>query len=355
MTRRTDALAIIALVALSLSVPAALAAWLLAGPEAPALALDGHGKAPRTLAAAPGHGAGGAAGAGDVGVAPDGPSAPVTVIGMLYTRGLATVDWNGVGIPVENGAYAYLGGETIAVGPEAMGVLRLADGSSVFLCPDSRARLEIDAGGTVALTVMSGTSRFVFQPGRAFEVDAGGVLIDAPAGPTSQVLVGEVEVPEDGGCVLCGLGGTLNVAGATAAPAGKIVRVGPGGDASVTDIPGAFAAAFGPDNQALAGAGDLPFLCRCREIERYADGQGAPAQPGAPVVPPDGALGVPATPPVEPPGLPALALAQPGAPDPFDPNLLPPPAAGPAATPFTVPPPLVPTGGSGGGGSTSPS
>ena len=357
MSRRTDVLAGIALVALTLSVPAALAAWLLAGPETAAVALAVEEGAPASPDA-PGMpvatGAANSAGPGEpvvLALAGDAPAAPLSAIGILYTRGLASVDWNGVEIPVENGTYAYVGGETVTVGPDAMGVLRLADGSSVFLCPGSRARLEIDADGTFALSVLSGTSRFAFQPGRPFEVDAGGVLIGAQQGPSTDLLIGEVEVPEEGGCVLCGLGGTLTVAGAPPAPAGRIVRVAADGGASVGDIPAAFAAILDA-GQLQGGAGDLPFLCRCREIDRYAEGQGEP-QPGA-VVPPEG-VAVPSAPPVEPPGLPALALAEPGPPDPFDPNLLPPPAAGPGTTTVTVPPPLIPTGGSGGGGSASPS
>lgn len=335
------------------------------------------------------------------------------VAGVLYTNGPVKVDWNGVNIPVQNSSYAYTGGELITTPPNGMGILRLGNGGTVFVCPGSKIRLSRTPAGDFTVDVAEGKSRFLFPAETPFRVRVNDTILTPdtsapPLGESAQpaIFAGEVESTKNGGCLLCGLQNNLNVAGpgaasasgALSALAGQIVTV-PG-----TPKPGAAAAASN-----AAGGGqkvsvlDMPqnvrstlqagldaagrsagFLCKCRELREYtvkvaelmarqqaedtADSERTEAEialaaSGDPeLLPPD------AAPPVAPPTIPGFELADSGAPD-FLPGLV--PAAGPGSagelpgsageppalpdTPIIVPPPFVPGSGAGGGGVVSPS
>jgi hypothetical protein len=291
---------------------------------------------------------------------------------VLYTRGRALVDWNGVAIPVQDGSYAYEGGETVTLEPDAMGLLRLSDGSSVFICPGATARLRNTAGGAVELELIRGSSRFAFPRDRRFLVRANAALLGPsdlrPESRGEPYFVGEARAHEEGTCVLCALKNDISLALERAperrehAQAGTVAEIRPQdatGDGFVvgrTPIPDE-AMALIRAASAGDGAGGQ-YLCRCDELYRYARERGsrvaaqdqANQPPGTRPQVPD------AVPEILPPDAPPLALAEPGPPDPFDPNLLPPPAAGePGDAVVTVAPPAVPGGGTGGGGVASPS
>ncbi len=293
------------------------------------------------------------------------------VSGVLYTRGTATVTWNGVSFPVRDGSYAYSGGERIAVGPQAIGLLRLADGSTVILCSGAEAVLTRGDGGAWRLELTRGSSRFAFRAGSVFSVRAGATEIRPwVRDPAAGVFEGEVKRYADGGCLVCELRRGVTVVAGRASdsgagvPPGRVLEVtppAPGSSAdayrvSSTPIPQPLMlAALGPGGADGEPAG--AYLCRCedlkRGLERPEDAEPAlvTAEPEAPApqVVTEGTAEI--VPPVAPPDAPPVALAEPGPPDPFDPNVLPPPAAGEPAEPsVVVAPPAVPRAGGGGGG-----
>jgi hypothetical protein len=92
-------------------------------------------------------------------VTPAAPPATPLVIGQLYTTGPAQVDWNGVRIPVEDSSYAYAGGELISTPPGAMGILRLGDNGTVFICPGSQVRLSREPSGRYSAAAGSSSIR----------------------------------------------------------------------------------------------------------------------------------------------------------------------------------------------------
>ena len=106
---------------------------------------------------------------------PDAPPAsdqsttnPLTT-GTLYTSGKATVNWNGIIIPVENGTYGYVGNEIITIAPDGMGILQV-DGGTIFLCPNSVARISRKADGSYDYQILSGLNRFAFDADTPFEI-----------------------------------------------------------------------------------------------------------------------------------------------------------------------------------------
>ncbi len=327
------------------------------------------------------------------------------VTGVLYTKGKAMVDWNGARIPVENGSYAYVGGEIIEMAPDAIGVLKLADGGSVHICPGARVRLSRSSSGEFYLNINRGASRFKFRADKAFEVKVNDVVMTSAVSPQSagpnDFVTAEVHAKQKSGCIVCGLKSNLKVTSlgkdgnenSTTSPAGELldVNTGTGNQASSlvkTPIPADIMSGMTPASAGGTGQGNA-YLCRCQEIQQYAKDlaeanraiaqaiteappKTAPteqvvdttAPPTGPVVEPpsdqsiaEAAIPPPATaPPVAPPIAPPLALAVPGAPDPFDPNVLPPPAAGEPDEPIlVVAPPVIPVAGSGGGLPASPS
>jgi hypothetical protein len=286
---------------------------------------------------------------------------------VLYTRGTATVSWNGVQIPVKDGSYAYVGGESVRMQPDAMGVLRLPDGSGVVLCPGASASLSRDSTGGYELVVDQGSARFTFASKARFSVLANGTVVEPAPGrePDGGPVEGEVSARSDGGCLVCELESRIRIAiagGAATVPPqeqpGRVVMVTPGAagappQISSTPIPAALLGQLRTASQDEPAA----FLCRCEELirdpQREARQEPLPG-PGSRVDPaadPERLL-----PPVAPPDAPPLALAEPGPPNPFDPNVLPPPAAGEPLSPVvTVAPPAVPFTGTGGsGGVTAP-
>ncbi|MFT5173118.1 MAG: hypothetical protein ACI8W7_001289 [Gammaproteobacteria bacterium] len=340
-------------------------------------------------------------------------TSPITAI--LYTNGESEVSWNGSEFAVNNGSYAYVGGETIQMAAASIGLLRLSNGDSVYICGPSTVSL---SRAPHVLDITHGSARFFVKEENNFTVRANGVDISPAAGTRDGVTEGEVSALTDGASVVYELVGKLQIntdgANAPAPPAGSsanIYDVAPASQAigprrvSVQSIP----AAAMPASLHSGASARAAFLCQGEELRRTVnelarlliaavesdEAAAAEADLAAAVIAPEAAptdaltadpqapqetaqpaqepsqqsdqppLGVAdappdapdvLTPPVAPPEAPPLALAQPEAPDPFDPNVLPPPAAGEPTDPIViVAPPVVPSSGSGGGGIASPS
>lgn len=323
--------------------------------------------------------------------------APVVplVAGVLYTNGPVKVNWHGVPIRVDSSSYAYTGGELVTTAPNAMGILRLRGGSTIFICPGSRVRVSHSSTGGYVLNIVDGSSRFMFDANTPFAVRLNDIVMTpGTAAPPPQdaaqtsMFVGEAQAEKDGGCLLCALqngmwvsapGLTQGTQQSVAAGAGQIIAV-PGpqkrgkttttaltgsptrdGDASgVTtieipqDLVSTMTAGVGPDGGGVRGIG---YLCKCRKLKEYAelaaqaggaaersDASGdhdalqvdaaAPAGPAGSSTP---AVPDPA-PAVTPPAIPGLVVAESGPPDPFVPGLI--PAAGDGSAPGDPPPVL---------------
>jgi len=308
------------------------------------------------------------------------PPATPLVIGTLYTSGRVIVDWNAIQIPVENSTYPYAGGELISTTARAMGILRLGDRGTIFICSGSQVRLSREPSGRYSLDVLKGSSRFVFDSQTPFQVRANETVITPDegvggtgGGPEKLAYSGEVEARPDGGCELCDLRGSLDVT--TSDPAT--------GRASILVMAGEILSVLAPESTAtgdgetgspfariqippelfsnmLAGAGTgvggrgIGYLCKCRKLKEYAHAverilaETPTAVPEA--IPID--LLPDVTPPVAPPGIPGLELVETGPPPPFVAGLTPPgDSPGPAEPlPVVVSPPLVPGVVIGGGG-----
>jgi hypothetical protein len=356
MSRSRDTLLILTLLALVSSGPVALAAYLISADRA---------LAPVTLAAAGDSGsAPGATAAG----APGARTGSPLLTGVLYTRGTARVNWNGVVIPVEDGSYAYLGGEVISTGPASMGVLQLDSDNTAYLCPDSRMSLTRADEGGFHVTISEGGGRFAFAPGTDYRIEANqGVLTPSADGARSEEpAVMEVAVfQRHPGGVICGFSGHLDVAGYPPRGGGGPIALGRAGPGEIVDLSRALR-----DEAASSGApvviqpipmpsgvrswlqrnapypprsGPIGYLCRCLELKRYAEADGIPDAAIRPrMLPPEGEALSRLPPDIAPP-------AEPGAPDAADLAVL----SGSVST-ITVPPPLVPLTGSGGGTSSTP-
>jgi hypothetical protein len=351
MSNARDTLLTVSLLALVLSGPAAVAAYVLAGEQA---------DLPLILAAVE---------------SPDAPTpsrAPL-LAGVLYTRGTPRVDWNGVEIPVSDGSYAYLGGEEVSSGDSDMGVLQLGQDNRVYMCPGSRMSVTRDVDGVYQIVISAGTGRFAFAPGTKFRIQSNQVVYSSPAGGSAQPTVVEIAAFHDHpGGVGCGFGGSLNVAGYPP-KGGEPIALGTAGPGEVIDLSRALrdekAASGAPvivepvsmpdhvqawlrENAAYPPApGPIGFLCRCEELKRYAEADGIPDAAIAPrMSPPDGPALTVLLAEDTAPGLPAAILASPDSPDPADPGAL-----SESAPVLTIPPPLVPARGSGGGLTSTPS
>lgn len=355
----------LALLVLSLLGPAALAAFVLTrDPGPPGVVLAALDATTPTTAAGP------------AATTPAGGTG-----GILYTRGTAMVNWNGVNIPVANGSYAYRGGELISTASNAMGMLDLGNDNRIYICPGSRVSLARDAAGAYQLYVGEGTSRYVFGPETAFDVRANRGLVTPRAGAAGGPVVGEISVFQDHpGGVVCSFDNTVDVAGFGPGDGGEPIALGSVGAGEIVDLSRALrderAATGSPvimspipmpaevrgwltRNAGPSGNGSfIGYLCRCEQLKRYADADGIPDTAIAPQLqPPEGEplpLSDPA-PPLDPPEAPSVALVVPGVPDPADPGVLPPPAPPPQAPGPTVPDPVIPIGGSGGGITSTPS
>ncbi|MFT5448857.1 MAG: hypothetical protein ACI9DC_004042 [Gammaproteobacteria bacterium] len=341
---------------------------------------------------------------------------PPPITAILYTNGSANVSWNDRVFVVENGSYAYVGGERVEVAPGSMGLLQLSDGSNVFACAGSSVSLARSDSGAYVLAVTRGSARFSFAAGTDFRVRASDTLITAGDSVTQAdgPFEGEVQSRADGGGLICELAQSLKVIGAgqnaasatpaalsgngAASPApvsGRVIEVGSSGAVTATPIP----AAAMPASLSAGASPGTAFLCQCealkkrvedllatQQAESQQDTASTPSEEVvAEVASPQGVTSdtpvaesspeavqsaeeasqqsdqppsaeAPVAPPVAPPDAPPVALAEPSSPDPFDPNILPPPAAGEPSNPVVfVAPPAVPTSGSGGGGVASPS
>jgi hypothetical protein len=309
--------------------------------------------------------------------APATPPATPLVIGQLYTSGPVKVDWNGVQIPVENSSYAYAGGELVSTPPGTMGILRLGDKGTIFICPESQVRLSREPSGLYSLDVLKGSSRFILDTQLPFQVRANETVITPEDGGFAPgraqeklVYTGEVQAQPRGGCVLCDLRGSLNVttpdeaAGGSVSvlvSAGEILTVSapdsqpapapaqkpaPGDSAGDSEtaspfflmqIPPALFSSMNVGRGAAMSSKGLSYLCKCQKLREY-------AREIAPILA------------ETPTRIPGLELAEMELPAPFMPGLLPPTPAGPAEPlPVVVSPPLVPVAGTGGGGVVSPS
>ena len=366
MSKRRDTLLTLALLALVFSGPAALAAYLVSGDQT---------TEPVMLAAV-----------SDTGAAPPAASVPGTrggqagmpvLMGVLYTRGTALVDWGGVKIPIEDGSYAYLGGEVISTGPGSMGVLQLDSDNSAYMCPGSKMSLTRADGGTYQIKIFEGAGRFAFAPGTDFRIEANqGVFSPSSDGAGSaEPTVVEIAVfQRHPGGVACGFSSRLDVAGYPADGGGTPIALGNAGPGEIIDLSRALS-----DESATRGTpvimqpiqmpagvrdwlqsnapyppdpGPIGYLCRCLELKRYAEADGIPDAAIAPrMLPPDSKALARVDSDTGPPELPPVVLAVPGAPDAADPGVL----SVPTATRLTVPPPLIPATGSGGGFASTPS
>ena len=368
MGKPRDTLLTLTLLALVSSGPAAVAAYLIAGDRA---------AEPMTLAAASDTGSGGPATASSA--PPERTRTPV-LAGLLFTRGTALVDWNGVKIPIEDGTYAYLGGEVISTGPGSMGVLQLDSESSAYLCPGSKMSLTRADGGAYHIQLFEGGGRFAFAPGSDYRIEVNrGVLSPSAVsrGSEEPVVLEIAAFQRHPGGVICGFSSNVDVAGYPAGGGGPIA-LGSAGPGEIVDLARALR-----DEAATAGTpvviqpikmpagvrswlhtnapypsspGPIGYLCRCLELKRYAEADGIPDTAIQPrMLPPDSealaSLPSDTGPSVAPPVLPPAVLAQPGVPNAADPGML----SSPASAPLTVPPPLVPISGSGGGFSSTPS
>lgn len=355
MSKARDTLLSLTLMVLVFSGPTAVAAYLLSS----------EGAAPGLVLAAAGEGAAGSA--------TGAPAAVPAMAGMLYTRGTPRVDWNGVDIPVADGSYAYLGGEEVSSGAGDMGVLRLAGNNRIYMCPGSRMRVRRGEDGAYVISIASGGGRFAFAPGTDFRIEANRGVYSPAAGAASEPTVAEVVAYADHpGGVACGFSSALAVAGYPAG-GGEPVALGTAGPGEIIDLARALEAeaavlgtpvivrpvAMPPSVQRWLREnapyppepGPIGYLCRCEELKRYAEADGIPEVAIVPrMSPPDGPA-LASLPLAEDPGpgLPPALLATPRAPDPADPGVL------PTAPRVTVPPPFVPTAGSGGGVTSTPS
>lgn len=365
MGRTRDTLLTVTLLALAGSGPVALAAYLISGERAaePVMlaAADDVGSGPGTTAAQ----------------APGAPTGSPVIAGVLYSRGSARVDWNGVMIPVEDGSYAYLGGEIISTGPASMGVLRLDTDNTAYLCPESRMSLRRAEDGVIHVRISEGSGRFAFAPGSDYRIEANrGVLTPSAEGSEAPAVVEVTVFQRHPGGVICGFSGDVDVAGYPAQAGREPVALGRAGPGEIVDLSRALR-----DEAASSGApvviqpipmpagvrswlernapyparpGPIGYLCRCLELKRYAEADGIPDAAIRPrLLPPDSealaSLPSEVAPPVAPPPLPPAVLAEPGVADPADLAVL----SSPLST-LTVPPPLVPVTGSGGGISSTP-
>lgn len=367
MSRTRETLAGLALLALIFSGPAAVGAYLLSGDDASdATTLAALGETPSEPSkAATG---GGAARTGNA-----------VLAGVLYTAGTALVDWNGVRIPVENGSYAYLGGEVVSTGPGDLAVLRLDSENSVYLCPSSRMSLARGDDGAYRIRIAEGGGRFAFAPGTDYRIEANrGVLTPSTDGQGDghPAVVEIAAFRRHPGGVICGFSGHQDVAGYSARDGADPIVLGRVGAGDIVDLSRALR-----DETASSGSpvivqpipmppdvgswlernaahpesrGFIGYLCRCLELKRYAEADGIPDTAIRPrMFPPEGealvALASDSAPRALPPQLSAAVLAEPGAPNPADSAVL-----ASATGPLTVPPPLVPVSGTGGGVSSTP-
>ncbi len=284
------------------------------------------------------------------------------LVGTLYSQGRVTVNWNGETTPVENGRYAYVGGEVLRTGPADMGVLHLGKKGRVSICPNSSVSLAREAAG-YHLSVHAGVVRFAFAHRTMFDLSAGGVSI-APQDVIDTDHVGEVRACSTTDCWVMALRGGLRLSEGRQGPSqpvdsGHVARVTLGGGAPLVVSgfsipPDVLSEAVHEQESGEEALKSAKYLCRIEEVATYSELSALPPT-AAGAQSPDGdrvAIETPeVTPPVEPPLVPPLlALARPPDPEAFDPEALPPPAAGPAALPLTVPAPVVPTVGTGGGG-----
>ena len=353
MSKARDTLLSLTLLALVFTGPAAVAAYLLSGEPA---------ELPLMLAAA---GTGTSAPADETPKPGSTPSAAPVLAGVLYTRGTAQVDWNGEKISVADGSYAYLGGEVVSNGPGDMGVLRLDENNSVYMCPGSRMSVARADGGGYRIKIFQGGGRFAFAAGTDYRIEANQGVLSPGADAASQPTVVEVSVFQDHpGGVVCGFSSSSEVAAYSSDGSGEPIALGTAGPGEIIDLSRALddeAAASGapvvmhaiPMPESVQGwlrdnapyppePGPIGYLCRCEELKRYADADGIPDEAIPPrMSPPDSqALAI----------LPPVVLAVPTLPDPGVSSLS--TDTGPV---LTVPPPLVPAAGSGGGVTSTPS
>lgn len=359
MRKGRDTLLTLTLLVLVFSGPAAVAAYMLAGERAAAPLIVAAAEDPTSPTAV------------DDSAAGTRRSTPPVLSGVLFTSGTALVDWNGHKIPVDDGSYAYLGGEEISTGPGDMGLLQLDGDSRVYVCPGSRLRLARGDDGAYDIKISQGGGRVALAPGSDYRIEANQSVLTPGPGAATQANVLEVSTFEDHpGGVVCGFASSTDVAAYPATGAGEPIALGTAGPGEIIDISRAL-----EDEVAASGApvvmkpiampagvqqwlrdnapyppkpGPVGYLCRCEQLKRYADADGIPATAIVPLISPPDSLPLVALPESE--AAPPVILAVPTIPDAADAGVL--PEAGPV---LTVPPPLVPAAGTGGGVSTTPS
>lgn len=133
-------------------------------------------------------------------------AADVSVLGDLEVRGSAQVRAEESGAPVRlsDTSYAYVSGERIRTRDDASAVLRLDGGDRLALGPQTRARIEGEAG-RYSVDLSEGSLAYSVSPDSALTIDAGGSTLE-PVGdaikPVSsgdeQRITGWVSVDESG-------------------------------------------------------------------------------------------------------------------------------------------------------------
>lgn len=257
--------------------------------------------------------------------------------GVLSGTGEIKVGWDSRRITVEDGSYAYVGGESIQTGTDAMGVLELAGGNRVYICPDSELSLTSSApDGSTLITMAEGHARVEFSQQSAFWVSVSGMIFGRALQNESKneeqvrtrntQVVAEV-VASPSRVAVCELSGDLSYSSG-----GVPIPTSGSGQIVVGDVPGLQRRAM-PSEMADRlsaegpGGGAQAYLCRCDEIEEFArrkeEADGVAAGVGDNVAPEV----VPKVVPPEPPT--GLVVVSPDRPNVFDLFTLPPPAAGP--------------------------
>jgi hypothetical protein len=353
---REGIVSIVALVA-AMSGPTAFGAWLSRSAETtislpPAIVLGIAGQVPP--------------GAGDgTGLA------SATKLGTLFATGGVRIRRASGTINIGGQAYSYPGLETIEVGDDGLGVLRIGGSGTVFLCPGAVAEMSREARGQLSFNLRSGTARLVFYTEQAPEIDAGNRgIIAEEMDEGAERFSAEITVTKDEVLVMplgAGIGGAPSLNGDGTTPWHG--RAGEGNmwllsetrgsgakkqHASAIPIPAALVPQAPPTNIPADEVRGGKFLCRLPEIVEnartaMANAGDAPSLAEKPPLElPDGGI------PTLPPGSPELALVEPSALELFDPNLLPEPAAGPGEPQIVVPDAAIPVSGTGGGSVGSP-
>ena len=272
------------------------------------------------------------------------------VLGTLSVAGTAKVHGFDRPRSVANERYAYLGGERIEV-LSGEATLTVADQSATFhLCTESITKVRRDGVAAYRVDLEEGAARISLPPGVSADVYTRGRLtaraLSSPQRTTVEVSLTWGDSPQANARIVSGSGALIARDDKTVLlsegqiaqfePLDQLNRSAPGATRRWPNLPPPLDA----DRHGAA------LRCKVAQLVTLLhDTTEAPHD--------NGSLTRAV---LEPPAAPKVSLALPGAPDTFDPNVLPPPAAGPATAagpvPIIVPAPAGPSAAGAGGGST---